>query len=196
MGIRRCHIGIPDTLMNAILYAVLLGVGSGLIIKAGYTTGGSETIAKILYRKCFSYMKYSQVLLMVDLTIISSGLFVFGLRMVMYAIVIKVISTKVMDAIMFGMGGGLVKLVIISEHYQEISSYIQIEIHRGTTIVDIEGGYSHALKKQIHSICTPKESIKIKQFVANTSDRSFIEVIPIKTVWGNGFLHIRSDELG
>ncbi len=184
-----------DLLIPTVVYGVLSGFGTGMILRSGYTSGGSDTIAKIVYRRLLPFLNYSQVLLLVDGIIIFSGVFVFGVRIVGYALITKYINMKAIDVMVLGIGNKRVKMEIVSTQYQEITPYIQNYIHRGVTLVDVEGAYSKSKLRQIITICTPRESLQIKNFIALIDEDAFIYVVPSSTVWGKGFRNIHQDEL-
>jgi uncharacterized membrane-anchored protein YitT (DUF2179 family) len=184
-----------DVIVLSIVYGILIGIGTGLTLRSGFTTGGTDTIAKILYRKVMPHIKYSQILLIVDGVIITMGLFLYGIQVTIYAIIIKFLSTKVVEAILLGVNNNLVKLEIISDKTQEIIEYIQVSIHRGVTCLEIEGQYKKEKMHQIITICSPKECIKIKNYIAKIDDKAFVHYVTVPSVWGNGFRSIHNDEL-
>ena len=65
---------IKDDLMLASIYfGIICGIGSGLILKRGYSMGGTDTVAKILHHKIFTFVSLSEILLCIDGTIIASS---------------------------------------------------------------------------------------------------------------------------
>lgn len=184
-----------DILLPTILYGVLSGVGTGLILRSKYTSGGSDTIAKIIYRKALPFINYSHVLLMVDAIIILSGIFVFDIRVLFYALITKYINTRTVDMIVLGVGNNRVKMEIVSNKADLIIPFIQNAIHRGVTILDVEGAYSKTRLKQIITICSTRESLRIKNFIASIDEDAFVYVVPSTTVWGKGFKNIHHDDL-
>lgn len=183
-----------DILIPVITFGVLSGIGTGLILRSKYTSGGSDTIAKIVYRKLLPFLNFSYVLLLVDGIIIVLGLFVFDFRIVFYAILTKYVNMKTVDLFVLGFDRR-VKMEIISTKVNEIIPYIQNSIHRGVTLVDTEGAYSKTKLQQIVTICSPRESLMIKNFIASIDENAFIYVVPSSTVWGKGFKNIHQDEL-
>lgn len=183
-----------DILAPSIVYGVLSGIGTGLILRSKNTQGGSDTIAKIIYRKFLPFINYSIVLLIVDGIVIFLGLLVFDFRIVFYALLTKYINMKTVDLFVLGFDRR-VKMEIISSKADEIIPYIQNSIHRGVTLVDTVGAYSQTKLRQIVTICSPRESLLIKNFIASIDENAFIYVIPSSTVWGKGFRNIHQDEL-
>ena len=46
----------PDKLLICIYYGIFMGVGTGLVLKRGFSQGSSDTVAKILHKKIFNFM--------------------------------------------------------------------------------------------------------------------------------------------
>jgi uncharacterized membrane-anchored protein YitT (DUF2179 family) len=157
-----------------------------LIFKRGYSLGGTDTLAKILRRKLLPFMSLSQILLMIDVLVIVSSLLIYERNIALYGIVALYVFMKTVDIILFGFGSKKVKIEAISDHCDEISQFILHTIRRGTSIYDIRGGYTNETKSKVVSICSPRESMLIKRFIARTDPKAFVYVIPIASVWGTG----------
>lgn len=177
---------VSDKLLICIYYGVISGVGSGLILKKGFSQGSSDTLAKIIHRKIFPFMSISQILLAIDISILSVSGIVFGRRAVLYAIIMQAIYAKTIDTVMFGFGSTRVKIEIVSSESEEIICYILNTISRGVSTCNIKGGYSDKKKIKIISICSTRESILIKNFVAKLDKNAFIDVVHVISAWGRG----------
>lgn len=175
-----------DLFLATIYFGLFAGVGVGLILKRGYSMGGTETVAKILHRRLFSFMSMSQILLMIDVIIISSSLFIFDKRIALYGCVAQFILIKVIDMIIFGMGSKKIKIEIISDANEEIAAHIIHEIKRGISMYEIKGGYTNQKKLKVVSICSPRESMLIRRFIAQKDPDAFVSVLPVSSVWGKG----------
>jgi uncharacterized membrane-anchored protein YitT (DUF2179 family) len=186
---------LNDLLVLSIIYGFLIGLGTGLVLKSGFTSGGTDTIAKIAYRTIYPFFRYSQILLLVDAIIILTGFFLFGIQITVYAIIIKYIATKTVDMVLLGISNKLIKIEIISTRNPEIVNYIQTVIHRGVTCIEVEGQFKKEKVNQINTICSPKEGYKIKNYIATVDEKAFIHLIYVPSVWGNGFKNIYNDEL-
>lgn len=186
---------VNDLLLPALAYGVFSGLSTGFIVRSGFTSGGSDTIAKIIYKKLLPYLSIGSILMAVDGIIIFSSIFVFDLSVMAYAILTKYVSMKAVDLIVFGFGRKRVKIEILSNKIPEITDYIMNTIHRGVTLVESQGGYSHVHTQQIVCICTPRESLQVKNFIASIDAQAFVYIIPIISIWGSNFQNIRLDDL-
>lgn len=183
-----------DMTLAAIFYGIIGGIGSGLTFSRGYSSGGSDTVAKMIKIRLFPHIAMSQILLCVDGAIIIGSGFVFGKNIALYALISSVIFSKVVEMVMYGFDPKLVQLEIISEKGEEITTYILDEIRRGVTRVAIEGAYTGIEKRKLITICSPRESMLIKQFIAKKDRGAFVTVLHIETVWGSGKGFARIEE--
>lgn len=183
-----------DLFLASIYYGLFAGVGVGLIFKRGYSLGSTDTLAKIIRRRALPFMSLSQILLIVDVLVILSSLLFFDKRIALYAIIALYIFMRTVDVILFGFGSKKVKIEVISEKSGEISDFILHTIKRGTSLYDIHGGYTNSPKIKVVSVCSPREAVLIKRFIARTDTSAFVYVLPIASVWGTGAGFFRLDD--
>lgn len=175
-----------DMILASIYFGIIAGTGCGLILKRGFSLGGTDTMAKIVHRKLFPFMSISQILLGIDIVIIIASAFVFDRNVALYAILTQVVFMKAVDTVLFGFGSKKVKIEIISDENEIIADYILNSINRGISTYEIKGGYTNINKQKIVSICSPRESMLIKRFIADNDPNAFVDVLPVISVWGKG----------
>jgi uncharacterized membrane-anchored protein YitT (DUF2179 family) len=175
-----------DVILAAIYCGVFGGICTGLIFTRGYSFGGTDTIAKIIKKKWLPQVGISKILLVIDAAIIiASGVF-FGRNIALYALVTQIIFSRVVDYVMYGFDSKVVQLEIITNKHDEVADYILHEIKRGVSNVKIIGEYTQLPREKIITLCSPRESMLIKQFVAREDKNAFVTVIRVETVWGLG----------
>lgn len=175
-----------DVILAAIYCGILGGIGSGLVFSRGYSFGGTDTIAKIIKSKFFPYIGISKILLVIDgVIIVGSGLF-FGRNIALYALITQIIFSKVVEYVMYGFETKVVQLEIITDKHDEIAAYIMDEINRGVSSISITGRYTKTPRNKIVTLCSPRESMLIRQHVAKTDRKAFVSVLRVEAVWGRG----------
>lgn len=175
-----------DRILASIYFGIICGVGTALILKRGFSQGGSDTIAKILHNKLFPFISLSEILLCIDGVIIISSAIIYDKEIALYAIISQLIFMKVVDTVLYGFSSKKVKVEIISENHEAISNYILTDIKRGISTYEIKGGYMNMVRLKIVTICSPRESMLIKMFISNQDPNAFVNVIPVTSVWGKG----------
>ena len=185
-----------DLLLASIYFSIFYGIGVGMVLRKGFSFGGTDTIARILNKKFFPSINVSYLMLILDGIVIIVAAFTFGRNIALYSIISQLIITRVCDYIMFGLGTKLYKLEIISSKYEEISHYIMYELGRGVTLFKIKGCYTNEEKVQIESICSPNQVVLIQKLIKKIEPKAFVKVIPVTNVWGKGrrFIDISTEE--
>ncbi len=185
-----------DLLLASIYFSLFYGIGVGMILRKGFSFGGTDTIARILNKKLFPSINISYLMLVLDGFVIITAAFTFGRNIALYSIISQLIFTKACDYIMFGFGTKLYKLEIISNKYEEISNYIMHELGRGVTLFKIKGCYTNEEKVQIESICSPNQAVLVQNLIKKIEPGAFVKVLPVVNVWGKGrrFIDISTED--
>lgn len=85
----------------------------------------------------------------------------------------------------FGFGTKKVEVKIISDRNVEIADYILHSLHIGVTSYEITGSYMNQQRTKLSTICSPKESMQIKEYVASVDSNAFVTIVPINFAWGS-----------
>jgi len=175
-----------DVILAAIFCGIFNGICTGLVFWRGYSFCGTDAIAKIVKKNWLPHMDLSQILLVIDVIIIIGSAFVFGRNIALYALITQVIFAKTIDYVMFGFETKIIKLEIITDEKEMITKYIMEELMRGVSCSQIVGEYTGELHFKLEVLCSPRESIVIRRFIANNDSNTLMTAIHVDTVWGNG----------
>lgn len=175
-----------DMFLVCIYFSIFYGVGSGLVMRRGYTYGGTDTIARILKAKVFKDTTISQIMLVIDAIIILVLGITFGKDIALYALVNHLMVIFVMDYMLFGFRSKLYKVSIICQDYYDITEFIFKELSRGVTVHEVRGGYTKEAKHMITCICSPAQSAMIRRYLAENHPDLFMEVSPMVSVYSIG----------
>ncbi len=182
--------GIPlhtnDIILGSIFGGVLAGIGLGLVFSALSTTGGTDLAASII-QHFIKYISIAKIMMILDGTIILSGLFVFGAEKTMYAILSVYISVKVIDALLEGIYFAKAAF-IITDHEAEISKELLIKLERGLTGLNGEGMYTGTPKKVLLCVVSQRQIVQLKEIVRQIDPNAFVIVADVREVLGEGFI--------
>lgn len=176
--------GTEDKLLICFYYGIFMGIGTGLVLKKGFSQGSSDTLAKIFHNKLLSFMELNQVLLILDISILLFSTIVFGKTAVLYAVIMQVIYSKTISIVLFGFGSSLVKVVIISDHLVEISNYILNTMNKSYSMGTVYGGQSGEKREKVILVCSLKEAMFLKDFIKKIDVGAFINIVPTIAAWG------------
>ena len=175
-----------DKIMASILVGVLYGISNGLTFKAGYSSGGMDSVAKVVKYKYLPHMSINDLTFALNTLIVIANAIALGLDVALYAVLIIYVSMRLGEAVMYGLSTKLVELDIIPGDPEALTKYIMDELGRGVSSVEVTGEYTGDRRKQLKIICSPRESFIIKRHLAKEDPKSFVSVISVKSVWGRG----------
>ncbi|MCD8214766.1 MAG: YitT family protein [Clostridiales bacterium] len=174
-----------DLAIAAVFGGIIEGLGLGLVLKTGFTTGGSDLLATILNIK-FPSLSVSFLILVIDYVIIALGFWEFGSLNAFYAIVSVFIAVKVMDIVITG--AGYAKAVyVISDKYEEIGRLIMEKFERGVTTLKGRGEYTKKEKNVILCVVAKKQVAPLKRLILSADDKAFLIITEAAEVTGEGF---------
>ena len=172
-----------DDFLAAVCFCVFYGIGIGLVLRCGFTFGGTDTISAILQKKIFKNMNMVKVMMGVDALILLGSAITFERSVAIYAFINHFVSNSIMDYVMYSMGYKLYKVEIITSDYEKISEYIMKELGRGVTLYDVTGAYTNEKRIKLSCICSPAQSAIIRRYLAEHSPNSFVEVSRVLSVY-------------
>lgn len=172
-------------LLLATLYSgVLIGFGSGLALRVGGSTGGTSAIAQLVHH--YTGLNVSRFLLYSDFVILSFGAIALNLEVIMYALVMTVVITRVIQTVNEGALSSRC-LLIISAQPEEVAQAILTEVKRGVTRLTAQGEYSGQPRPVLMCVVNETEVYKLKRLVHAADPAAFVVVTDAREVDGPGF---------
>lgn len=179
---------IESDFISTVFGGLLLGVGTGLVISARSTLGGTSVIAKIINK--YTEIKTSQALFMLDSIIVLSFLFILPAQNVLYTIVMLFIVEKSMSFVIEGFNPKKA-ITIISNYNNEISKGINKETGRGSTLLNGVGGYERKETNVLYVVVPQNQLSRIKKIVNAHDENAFLVIHDVRDVLGNGFMKVQ-----
>lgn len=175
-----------NVLLASIFGAVLYGMGIGIVLSQGSTTGGTDIMGRLIQHQR-PHWKIGKILLGVDFFVIFLSLITFKTtEAVLYGILALFLSTNAIDWLMKSLN--ISKLAfVITDKGQEISDFLISTSPRGVTLVEATGGYTHENRQVL--ICALKES-ELPEFqrkILAMDQDAFIIYSESQQIVGNGF---------
>ena len=174
-----------DILLGSVYGALVLGVGLGLILRGGATTGGSDMVARMVHNR-FPIVTVGMFLFMIDCAVILCAAFTMSARAALYALICIFVSAKVLDLILAGFGSAKA-CFIITNNRENVSRRIMKELDRGVTVVNATGAYSGEQRTVLISVVSSREVIPIKKIVRQEDGKAFMFITDTHETLGEGF---------
>ncbi len=175
-----------DKFLAAIFCGLFQGAGLGMIMITGATSGGTDIVARLVHKR-FPHITVGNVVLAADALVVTAGMLVFkSIESGLYAIVIIYVSTKVIDAMIYGTGNGKM-LMIVTEKADEVSKAIVSSSPRGVSIIPAKGAYTGNDKNVLLCVARKHEISGILKTVESVDDKTFIIISEANEILGKGF---------
>ena len=144
----------------AIFGAVLTGIGTGLIFKTGFTTGGTDILNQIISK----YFKISvgKAILIVDGLIVISAKLVFSWEIVMYGFIVLYIISYLTDKVLLGISQSKA-FYIVTEKEKEAREYLIAGVNTGVTLINSRGGYSQDKHDLLLAVVPTRMYYRVKE---------------------------------
>ena len=180
-----------DFLLGSIFAGLMLGLGVGLVIRAGASTGGMD-IPPLILNKKFG-LPVSIGLYVFDFTILIIQMSFRDKERILYGILLVLIYSTLVDKVLL-MGKTQMPAKIISDHYEEINKVIQEKLDRGSTFFKTESGYLRKDSFAIMTVVSSRELPKLNELVLEIDKQAFIVINQVNEVMGRGFtLHKQAE---
>lgn len=172
---------INDMLLSALTAGIIVGTGSGIILRSLGSVGGTDILSVILYKR-FSIPPGNTLLGFNALLLISSSLRI-PLEMILYTLIYLYVSARFLNMVVSGLSQRK-SVMIISSHWREIANEIMQQLHRGVTMVRGEGGYSGGELLILYSVVSFTELARFKEIIRRIDPQAFVVVSNTLEVMG------------
>ena len=176
-----------EKILVCIFGGVLLGLGVGLILSRGGTTGGSEVVARLLERK-YPHIQMGKLILAVDAVVIAASAVVYRqMESPLFAVVLVFVSSQVTDWVIYGGRHGKMAM-ILSKKQPQVTAAIMERVNRGVTLLKAEGAYSGTDQKMILCAVRRDETFRLRQLVFEIDPDAFFMMLSTDEVRGYRWL--------
>lgn len=180
-----------DSMLCTVFAGLLIGAGIGLVMQAGASTGGMDIPPLIINKK--TGLPVGAMLYGFDVLILILQMSISDRQQVLYGILLVCIYSYTLEKLLIA-GKGKIQIKIISEKYEEINEKIATQFDRGTTLYEIEGGYTRREMYAILTVVSRRELFAINEMVQEIDPDAFIVIGQVKEVRGRGFTKVKKYE--
>lgn len=174
-----------DPLLGTLYGGVLLGIGLGLIMRGGATTGGSDMVARMVHKR-FSFISVGAFLFAIDCLVVISAGFLIGTSEALYALINIFLAARIMDIVIIGFSGNKACFVI-SSRWEEISRRVLREMDRGVTQLTSRGAYTGSERPTLLCVISRSEIMAFKRIVREEDESAFVIIVEAHEAIGDGF---------
>ena len=180
-----------------VLGGIMAGVGIGLSMSQGGSTGGTDIIALVWCK--YKHASPGRVILVIDIIIILSSLLLpsYGhdgvllpypekVAIVVYGLMQVTVCGYAIDLYISGSKQS-VQVFIFTKKVEEMADAIAFDMKRGVTVLPAKGWYSKE-DKQVIMVVTRKTDLNLLlRYVKSIDSEAFLSVSSVMGVYGQGF---------
>src|SRR5690625_1441243 len=169
-----------DIMLNAVAGGVLAGIGVGLSLKWGASTGGMDIVAMVLSR--LQDRPIGVYFLILNAIIIFFAGLLYEPENALYTMLALYVTTLVIDAI--HTRHEKVTVLIVTHKPEELQEAIHKTLVRGITIVPAKGAYTQEEKSLLYLVITRYELYDLENIIKDVDNEAFTNIIQTVGIFG------------
>ena len=173
-------------LLAALCTGVLGGIGYTIIYMQNSSTGGSDFII-MAYKALNPHISLGKIAFWSDVGIIVIGGIIFqDIDGIIYGMIVNYLFAISVDKIVYGVNSGKMALIVTS-HGKKICKVIDETCDRGSTLIDVKGGYRGTPRQIVLCACSNREMYLLEKAIKESDPEAFLIILESNEVHGEGF---------
>lgn len=173
-------------LIGTVYAGILIGVGIGLVIRAGGTTGGGVIIARLMNK--YLNLSIAVSMFIIDVAVVGASGFLFGEETMLYTLIAIIIGSYLIDLVSEGLNVREA-VTIISHRQEEIATILTETLGRSATVIHSHGHFTKQKNDMLYMIVDKRQLAPLKQIVEAADPRAFVVIHKVREVIGEGFTY-------
>lgn len=181
-----------NIVLSALACAGLCGLGIGVVVRVGGSTGGMDIPPCILFK--YFGIPVGRSIMFFDTIVVLMQVAVKGLDGILLSLLVIVVMSLVIDRTVVT-GERTQQMIIISPEYQKIREYILNRANCGVTMMDIETGYEGKRQQAILTVVYSNKYPEIRDAALAIDPKAFIVTSEVTNVNGIGYTISRTEHM-
>lgn len=179
------HLHVTDEpVVAAILAGMIMGMGLGLVIGSGASTGGMDIPIIIANRKLG--ISVSAGMYVMDSLLLLGQMTFNDMQNLIPGLILIVFTTLTINQVMLA-GKSACQVFVVSQKQEEIRQAIISKLDRGATLVHIQTGYLQQETSGVLSVVSNRDLHHLQKTILEIDPLAFMTVTKIQEVNGRGF---------
>jgi uncharacterized membrane-anchored protein YitT (DUF2179 family) len=176
--------------LSALACAVVFGLGIGMVVRAGGSTGGMD-IPPIILQK-FKGIPVGTSMMFFDSVVVLLQVAVSGLDGILCSLLVIVVMSATVNKALVS-GEKKVQVMIFSPAYEQIRKALLEQVVVGVTLLNVEAGYDGLDQKAVLSVVYARKYPEIRETALSIDPKAFIVTSDVTNVNGKGYTLHRYD---
>ncbi|MCT2535619.1 YitT family protein [Aquibacillus koreensis] len=170
----------PDIMLNAVFGGVIAGVGIGITLKWGASTGGSDIVAMVLSR--VKDKPIGTYMMVINGVIILLAGIIYEPENALYTLLALYVTTRVIDVL--HTRHEKVTAMIVTTKADDLQKEIHNTMVRGITILPARGAYSKVDKNMLFLVITRYELYDLERIIQEVDPNAFTNIVETAGIFG------------
>ena len=179
---------LTDEKLLELFFAVILpALGSAALFNIGASTGGSDIMAMIL--KKYTGLDVGRALLLSDVLIAAGALVVFDIETGLFSLLGLALKSVMVDTVIESLNRRK-SFTVVTPDPQPVCDFINEELHRGATLWQAQGAYTHQAQYVILTALSRHQSVQLRNYLKQNQPHAFMLITNSSEIFGKGFLRV------
>ena len=173
-----------NIVISALACGVLCGLGIGVVIRVGGSTGGMDIPPCILQK--YKGIPVGNSVMFFDILVVLMQVVVKGMDGLLLSVLVIVVMSVTINRTVLS-GDKKIQIMIISPQFQDIRREILENIDCGVTMLEMEGGYEGEKRQAILTVVYSNKYTAIRDAALKHDKHAFIVASDVTNVNGKGY---------
>ena len=186
---------LPDEkFMSTIIAAILVGIGIGIALSEGGSTGGTDVVAMLVSK--YYNVTPGKILMLCDFCVIAMTLLIYdevdreAVGAMIYGYVMMAGVSFTVDYVLTGKTQSA-QLLICTDKCEEVAKELSDRIDRGVTVIDARGWYTGQSKAVLLVVVRKYEASDVLRIAKQVDPGVFMTMAPVMGVYGKRFDEVK-----
>ena len=175
-----------DILLSALYGGLCIGLGLGLVLRVGASTGGMDIPPLLVNKKTGISVAWLINIFDCGILLLQVIFCPITIEAVLSGITVVIITTIVVDKVII-LGETKIQVLVISPKWQEIRKIIFDDINRGCTLLNVTTGYYQDKQLAVMAVVSKRELHLLNDMILEIDPTAFIISNETHSVKGRGF---------
>jgi uncharacterized membrane-anchored protein YitT (DUF2179 family) len=171
---------VKEPILASVFGGVLVGIGSGITLRIGGSSGGFDIIGSILTRTR-DFPLGTVLSALNGVVILTLGYFKHNWDLALFSMLSIFIGGKVVDTI--HIPHIKVTAFIVTKQKDAMVERL-LKIPRGVTVIKTEGAYTKNERDMLITVTTRYELAELKKIIRAIDSKAFVNIVETVGVWG------------
>ncbi len=173
-----------NIVVTALFCGVLFGLGIGMVVRVGGSTGGMDIPPCILNK--YKGIPVGTSVMFFDIVVVLMQVATKGFDGLLLSLLVIVVMSFTINRTVL-IGDKKIQIIIVSPAAQEIRKDILEDINCGVTMLETEGGYEGVRQQAILTVVYSNKYAAIRDAALRHDKNAFIVASDVRSVNGKGY---------